>query len=72
MSSYSSRLWHILLVISSLRICIKYFEGKATAEDYVRVRFFPNNFEYIGVTTDIEDLMDRARTSELPMNKTWP
>lgn len=64
-----SRLWHILIVISSLRTCIKFFEGEASNEDYIRVRMFPNNFEYIGVSDRIEGIMDEARKYELPMNK---
>lgn len=64
-----SRLWHILIVISSLRTCIKFFDGEASDEDYLRMRMFPNNFEYIEVSQRIESLMSEARIWELPMNK---
>ena len=64
----SSRLWHILVVISSIRICIEYFEGTASEDDFARMRLFPNNFDYIGVNDEIEEAMDLVRYHEVEKN----
>jgi len=61
----SSKLWHILIVISSIRACIKFFEGTLPEDEYAKVRLFPNNFDYIGVNESIEDEMTRIRYYEI-------
>lgn len=64
-----SRLWHILIVLSSIRTCIKFFEDKATSQEYLRMRMFPNNFQFIKVPPRVEEIMNEARSHELLLNK---
>lgn len=66
----SSRLWHILIVISSLRTCREYFEGKASAEDYTQMRLFTNNLDALGISESLEEELNVLRQGELEKNKT--
>jgi len=65
----SSRLLHILVVISSLRTCRKYYEGKASPEDYLQMRLFPSNLEALGVSDSLENELDDLRQGEEDKNK---
>ncbi len=63
-----STLWHILLVLSSIKDIIQFYEGESDEETFIRNRFFPKNFEFLEVSNEIEDTLDAIRLLE--KNKT--
>ena len=64
-----SKMWHILLVLSSVKDIIRYYEGKADEETFIVNRLFTKNFEHLEITNLVASTIDNIRDAELMRSK---
>lgn len=59
-----SNLWHILLILSSIKEILKYYGGESTYDDFMFYRLFPKNFQYLTLSSEIYTKMYEIRQLE--------